>query len=269
MKVLMFGWEFPKNIWRSGSCIMESQRTVLAGDGDYFLYSKTMGERRESFLEYNRHEPARLSCGVMLIGTIWSLVWKWSPEQLLWLPRSYLWIFLLSECEWSGMYGILPVVIRKLHEEINNFSIIAGVVARQQEFDIIHAHDWLTYPAGVHAKMVAANHWWSMCMQRTLTVRGKCQSHSLFYQKNEMDYADCIMCIELTRRTVINEHHGIRERYLPCIMRFIRFRKELLQDIPRPDHSKEKRWLPSSDVSLCRKDRNILWSCGNGIATYP
>ena len=34
-----------------------------------------------------------------------------------------------------------------LHDEINNFSIIAGVVARQQEFDIIHAHDWLTYPA--------------------------------------------------------------------------------------------------------------------------
>ena len=39
-----------------------------------------------------------------------------------------------------------------LHEEINNFSVIAGVVARQQEFDIIHAHDWLTYPAGVHCQ---------------------------------------------------------------------------------------------------------------------
>ena len=28
----------------------------------------------------------------------------------------------------------------------------AGVVARQQQFDIIHSHDWLTYPAGIHAK---------------------------------------------------------------------------------------------------------------------
>ena len=36
-----------------------------------------------------------------------------------------------------------------LHEEINNYSIIAGVVARTEEFDIIHAHDWLTYPAGI------------------------------------------------------------------------------------------------------------------------
>lgn len=33
--------------------------------------------------------------------------------------------------------------------------LLPGVVARQQEFDIIHAHDWLTYPAGVHAKMVS------------------------------------------------------------------------------------------------------------------
>ena len=50
----------------------------------------------------------------------------------------------------------LVVVIRRIcMKEINNFSVIAGVVARQQEFDIIHAHDWLTYPAGVHAKMVS------------------------------------------------------------------------------------------------------------------
>ena len=53
-----------------------------------------------------------------------------------------------------------------LHEEINNFSIIAGVVARQQEFDIIHAQDWLTYPEG------CVRGWWgvappvSMCMQQ-------------------------------------------------------------------------------------------------------
>ena len=41
-----------------------------------------------------------------------------------------------------------------LHEEINNYSIIAGVVARTLDFDIIHAHDWLTFPAGIHAKNV-------------------------------------------------------------------------------------------------------------------
>ena len=34
-----------------------------------------------------------------------------------------------------------------LHEEINNYSIIAGVVARTYDFDIIHAHDWFDLPS--------------------------------------------------------------------------------------------------------------------------
>ena len=51
--------------------------------------------------------------------------------------------------EFSGRYP------DNLHEEINNYSIVAGVVARQQQFDIIHSHDWLTYPAGIHAKQVS------------------------------------------------------------------------------------------------------------------
>ena len=62
---------------------------------------------------------------------------------------SYMHVNDLGCMEFAGGYP------GNLHDEINNFSIIAGVVARQQEFDIIHAHDWLTYPAGVHAKMVS------------------------------------------------------------------------------------------------------------------
>ena len=37
--------------------------------------------------------------------------------------------------EFSGRYP------NNLQEEINNYSIVAGVVARTEKFDIIHAHD--------------------------------------------------------------------------------------------------------------------------------
>lgn len=50
--------------------------------------------------------------------------------------------------EFSGRYP------NNLLEEINNYSIVAGVIARTIPCDIIHAHDWLTYPAGIHAKQV-------------------------------------------------------------------------------------------------------------------
>mgnify|MGYP000694873450 CR=1 FL=1 len=85
-----------------------------------------------------------------------------------------------------------------LHEEINNFSVIAGVVARQQEFDIIHAHDWLTYPAGVHAKMVSGK---PLCIHVHATdfdrSRGNVNPHSLMpLRKMVWIMSDHIMCSE-------------------------------------------------------------------------
>ena len=105
--------------------------------------------------------------------------------------------------EFSGRYP------ENLHEEINNYSIVAGVVARQQSFDIIHAHDWLTYPAGIHAKQVSGK---PLCIHVHATdfdrSRGKVNPTVYSIEKDGMDNADCIMCVsELTRQTVINQYH--------------------------------------------------------------
>ena len=96
-----------------------------------------------------------------------------------------------------------------LHEEINNYSIIAGVVARTYDFDIIHAHDWLTYPAGIHAKRVSGK---PLCIHVHATdfdrSRGKVNPIVYGIEKDGMDNADCIMCVsELTRQTVIHQYH--------------------------------------------------------------
>ena len=92
-----------------------------------------------------------------------------------------------------------------LHEEINNYSIIAGVVARTEDFDIIHAHDWLTFPAGIHAKQVSGK---PLCIHVHATdfdrSRGQVNPTVYAIEKDGMDNADCIMCVsELTRQTVI------------------------------------------------------------------
>ena len=105
--------------------------------------------------------------------------------------------------EFSGRYP------DNLHEEINNYSIVAGVVARQQEFDIIHSHDWLTYPSGIHAKQVSGKplviHVHATDFDRS---RGNVNPTVYSIEKNGMDHADCIMCVsELTRQTVINKYY--------------------------------------------------------------
>ena len=48
--------------------------------------------------------------------------------------------------DFSGTYG------PSLLEEVYRYAEVASVLAHKYDFDIIHAHDWLTYPAGVEAK---------------------------------------------------------------------------------------------------------------------
>jgi glycosyltransferase involved in cell wall biosynthesis len=106
--------------------------------------------------------------------------------------------------EFSGRYP------DNLLEEINNYSIVAGVIARKEQFDVIHSHDWLTYPAGIHAKQISGKplviHVHATDFDRS---RGNVNPQVFAIEKNGMEYADHIITVsDLTRRTVI-EKYGI------------------------------------------------------------
>lgn len=49
----------------------------------------------------------------------------------------------------SGTYG------RDLLKEVERYGQVAGEIARNNRFDVIHAHDWMTYPAGILAKKIS------------------------------------------------------------------------------------------------------------------
>lgn len=42
-----------------------------------------------------------------------------------------------------------------LMEEVYRFGRLGGAIALKEDFDVIHAHDWMTYPAGMLAKAVS------------------------------------------------------------------------------------------------------------------
>lgn len=106
--------------------------------------------------------------------------------------------------EFSGRYP------DNLLEEINNYSITAGVIARTVDCDIIHSHDWLTYPAGIHAKQVTGKplviHVHATDYDRS---RGNVNPTVFSIERDGMLQADHIITVSnLTRRTVI-ERYGI------------------------------------------------------------
>lgn len=213
MKALMFGWEFPPHILgglgtasyglTKGLCKQEDMEVT-------FVMPKPWGDEDKSFMriigmsqvpvvyrdiDYNRVKD--------LIGNLMDPELYYHLRNHIYADFSYLNTNELGCIEFSGKYP------ENLYEEINNYSISAGVIARAETFDIIHAHDWLTYSAGIHTKQVSGKplvvHVHATDFDRS---RGNVNPQVYSMEKNGFDHADHIMCVsEATRRTVIEKYH--------------------------------------------------------------
>jgi glycosyltransferase involved in cell wall biosynthesis len=109
----------------------------------------------------------------------------------------------IGTVDFSGRYP------DNLLDEIRNYTAVAAVVARAESFDIIHSHDWLTYPAGVRAKQLTGRplviHVHATDFDRS---RGNVNPTVYGIEKYGMDMADHIITVsDLTRNTVINNYH--------------------------------------------------------------
>ena len=210
MKVLMFGWEFPPKIYGGLAVASYGITKGLSLQGDMetiFCMPKPSGEE-EKFLKIIGMNQVPIVWRDVNYDYLKSRLLEMTPEEYysfrdhIYADFNYLNTNDLGCIEFSGRYPA------NLHEEINNYSIVAGVVARQQEFEIIHSHDWLTYPAGIHAKQVSGKplviHVHATDFDRS---RGNVNPTVYAIEKNGMDNADHIMCVsELTRQTVINKY---------------------------------------------------------------
>ncbi len=223
MKVLMFGWEFPPHIsgglgtasyglTKGLSRIKdvdvtfvvpkaygdEDQRSVkLLGAGDIQItkrkinlknFSKAMDylEVKSNIVPYVDPED----------------FWRLSKKEV---SGSYKFIQVNSEgkISFSGKYGPDLLI------EIANYSVVASIIAEESEFDLIHAHDWLAYPAGIAAKEVSGKplviHVHATDFDRS---GGKVNPDVYAIEKKGMDIADLIITVSnLTRDTVINKYH--------------------------------------------------------------
>lgn len=213
MKALMFGWEFPPHILGGlGTASYGLTRGMsMQEDMDItFVIPKPWGDEDQSFLKI---------IGACNTPVGWrDLPWDYVSERLskymnpqdyydmrnhIYADFNYIGLNDLGCIEFSGRYP------DNLLQEINNYSIVAGVIARSYDFDIIHSHDWLTYPAGIHAKNVLGKplviHVHATDFDRS---RGNVNPQVYQIEKDGMDNADHIICVSnLTRWTVIEKYH--------------------------------------------------------------
>ena len=126
----------------------------------------------------------------------------------------------------SGKYGA------NLMEEVARYAVVAAQVAKDLEgqFDVIHAHDWLTYYAGIAAKRVSGKPL-VVHMHATEYDRSGENVNTQVYaiERAGMHAADRVIAVSnLTRNIVINRY-GVPADKVVTVHNAVRFAGEQRQ----------------------------------------
>ena len=222
MKVLMFGWEFPPHISGGLGTACYGLTNGLSHFDDMnilFVVPRAFGDEDQSKLrligandvslsERNVHYQKLLE-KIQFLEVNSHIIPYADPDEYFNLiekdksgQKQYVHAHFSGKLEFTGGYGA------NLYQEIANYAAVATEIAGQYDFEVIHSHDWLTYPAGMAAKQVSGKplvvHVHATDFDRS---GGKVNPAVYEMEKSGMEAADKIITVSnLTRNTVINNY---------------------------------------------------------------
>ncbi|MBQ5722937.1 MAG: glycosyltransferase family 4 protein [Muribaculaceae bacterium] len=275
MKALMFGWEFPPHILGGLGTASYGLTKGMHNCGNMditFVIPKPWGDEERDFANIIGACNTPVAWRDVNWDYVENRLGKFMNPQLYYDLRdriyadfNYMCLNDLGCIEFSGKYP------DNLIEEINNYSIVAGVIARTIDCDVIHSHDWLTYPAGIHAKNVTGKplviHVHATDFDRS---RGNVNPTVFGIEKDGMHHADHIITVSnLTRQTVI-EKYGIDPAKVTTVHNAVIPLSDDLLSIPKPEN-KEKvvtflgritmqkgpEYFVEAAVKVLQKDHNV------------
>jgi len=238
----MFGWEFPPHIAGGLGTACYGMTRGLARNGVevVFVMPRAYGDEDQRFVRVvnasdvetigtRDHEfSEELLEKVSFIHIDSNMLPYISPEEyaayhdeFVRSGRTHGWTDVWKQrYTFSGKYGA------NLMEEVARYAMVAAQVAKDLEgqFDVIHAHDWLTYFAGIAAKRVSGKPL-VVHMHATEFDRSGENINRRVYaiEKAGMQAADRVIAVsELTRRIVIGKY-GIPADKVVTVHNAVRF----------------------------------------------
>lgn len=225
MRVLMFGWEFPPHIagGLGTACYGIVKGLAYNGVETLFVMPSASGDEDRSAADIiNASEiPVEFNASMSVdefldkvqfvhIGT--NMVPYLDPAEFHDLveedrkrqTKDFA-IHYGSTYKFSGKYG------SNLMEEVARYAMVGGTIAmtRGGEFDVIHAHDWLTYMAGIAAKRISGKplvvHVHATSFDRSSDNNIDTRVYEI--EKRGMEAADKVITVsDLTRNIVITKY---------------------------------------------------------------
>jgi glycogen synthase len=106
--------------------------------------------------------------------------------------------------KFQGGYG------SELYKEINRYAVIGAKLGSDHTFDVIHAHDWLTYPAGIAAKMASGK---PLVVHIHATEYDRSGGHPnpdvADIERQGLIAADKIIAVSYLTKSIVVEKYGI------------------------------------------------------------
>ena len=225
MKVLMFGWEFPPHIagGLGTACYGIVKGLAYNGVETMFVMPSASGDEDKSAVDIiNASDvPVEITDTMNVddfldkvqfvhIGT--NMVPYLDPEEFHTLVeedrKRQVRDFTVNyghTYKFSGKYG------SNLMEEVARYAMVGGTIAmtHKDEFDVIHAHDWLTYNAGIAAKRLSGKplvvHVHATSFDRSSDNNIDTRVYEI--EKRGMEAADKVITVsDLTRNIVITKY---------------------------------------------------------------
>ncbi|MGC1392054.1 MAG: glycosyltransferase family 4 protein [Bacteroidales bacterium] len=223
MRVLMFGWEFPPHIsgglgtasygLTKGMATLDDLEVIFVvprawGDEDQTMVRLVGANQipvayKKVFYKGFRRPVERIEVSSKIVpytdpDDFWKLIKSEVSGHNFYVTTNN-----NGKVDFSGRYDT------NLMDEIYKYSVVASVIADENEFDIIHAHDWLAYPAGIAAMEVSGKpliiHVHATDFDRS---GGSVNPDVYQIEKNGMDAASKIITVSnLTRDIVINKYN--------------------------------------------------------------
>lgn len=221
----MFGWEFPP--YNSGglgiACYGLTKGLSECGANVTFVLPKKVNIK-EDFLKVVYANDPILKVSHYVVN---STLKPYSTKE------SY--IGCMNETKHAKIYG------NSLIEEVERYAKMGGEIARQEEFDVIHAHDWLSMKAGVEAKRVSGKplvvHIHATEIDRTA---GSVNREVYDIERKGMQDADVIVTVSGWTKKKVVENYGISPDKIRVVHNAVDFSKDTASKVYRMKKKNKK-----------------------------
>jgi glycosyltransferase involved in cell wall biosynthesis len=244
MKALMFGWEFPPHISGGLGTASYGLTKGLAKSGVEILFvmPKASGEEDSSIGHIINASDIELKADIFsenywtnvnFLTVSSSLIPYLGFEDYVQLREDSLQeqtsvSHLGEKYTFSGKYGA------NLMEEVARYAMVAATIAKEHEFDIIHAHDWLTYLAGIVAKKISGKPLVIHVHATEFDRSGESINKAVYdLEKLGMDEADAVMAVSNLTRNIVITKYNIPESKVFTVHNAVDFSEKTMTEIDR------------------------------------